>query len=259
MSKRVLLVGEPPFIDTLSNLCTTHGFKLTVYDSADLDDQDILDQMVKDATKCDIFLESLNESSASKLWLIEGVEPNLRENTPILTHALCASATEVASWCELSERVVGYSLLPPVHVPGLVEFAPSMQADFQSVTLAKDFLEKLGLETVRVPDAPGLVRARIVFSLINEAVLALDEKVASAEDIDKALKTATYYPRGPLEWADEIGLDVIMATLTAMRDFWGEERYHPAPLLKQKVRAGQLGKKVGRGFFIEAAMEPSDS
>jgi 3-hydroxybutyryl-CoA dehydrogenase len=255
MSKRVLLVGEPPFIDTLSTLCTTHGFKLTAYDSADLDDQDTLDQMVKDATKCDLFVESLNESTASKLWLIEGVEPYLRENIPILTHALCASATEVASWCELSERVVGYGLLPPIRVPGLVEFAPSLQADFQSVTLAKDFFEKLGFEIVRVPDAPSLVRARLVFSLINEAVLALDEKVASAEDIDKALKTATYYPRGLLEWADEIGLDVMMASLTAMRDFWGEERYHPASLLKQKVRAGHLGKKVGRGFFIEPVIE----
>ncbi len=251
MNKRVLIVGEPPFSDILNDLCNTAKFKTTCYQLGELDDQDNLDQMVKDATRADFFVETLNESAASKLWLIEGVEPNLRENVPILTHALSASATEVASWCELPERVVGFGLLPPVHVPALVEFAPSMQADFMSVSLAKDFLEKLGLEIVRVPDAPGLVRARVVFSMINEAVLALDEKITTAEEIDKAMKAAVSYPRGPLEWADEIGLDVVMATLMAMRDFWGEERYHPAPLLKQKVRAGQLGRKSGRGFFID--------
>lgn len=258
MNKRVLIVGEPPFTKILNDLSNDAKFKATCYEIGDLDDQDTLDQMVKDATRCDYFVESLNESSASKLWLIEGVEPNLRESVPILAHVLSASATEVASWCEVPERVVGFGLLPPVQVPALVEFAPSIQADFMSVTLAKDFLEKLGLEVVRVSDAPGLVRARVVFSLINEAVLALDEKVTTAEEIDKAMKSALSYPRGLLEWADEIGLDVIMGTLIAMRDFWGEERYHPAPLLKQKVRAGQVGRKSGRGFFIEPILEQSE-
>jgi 3-hydroxybutyryl-CoA dehydrogenase len=148
--------------------------------------------------------------------------------------------------------VVGFGLLPPTpKPPGKIEFAPALQADIQIATTAREFLERVGFEIVRVPDTPGLVRARLLLTLINEAAFALDEKLASAQDIDKALQSTCKLPRGPLAWADEIGLDIVLGSLLGMADFWGEERYRPAPLLKQKVRAGHLGKKSGQGFFVD--------
>ena len=217
----------------------------------ELDDQDNLDKLVDDAAKCDIFIESLNESAASKMWLVEGVEVNLKDQTPVLTNALCASATEVASWCENPRRVIGFGLLPPLTTPGKIEFAPALQADVQNATAAREFLEKVGFQIVRVPDTPGLVRGRLLMTLINEAAFLLAEKLATAKDIDTALQQACKLPRGPLAWADEIGLDIVLGTLLGMVDFWGEERYRPVPLLKQKVRAGHLGKKSGQGFFVD--------
>ena len=251
MSKHVIIAGEAPYIEILSGFCTAKGLKVDTFRIDELDDQDTLDKLVDDAAKCDVFIESLNESVASKMWLVEGIEINLKDQTPVLTNALCASTTEVASWCENPRRVIGFGLLPPLKAPGKIEFAPALQADIQSATAAREFLEKLGFEIVRVPDTPGLVRGRLLFTLINEAVFALDEKLASAKDIDTALQHACKLPRGPLAWADEIGLDIVLGTLLGMYDFWGEERYRPSPLLKQKVRAAHLGKKTGQGFFVD--------
>jgi 3-hydroxybutyryl-CoA dehydrogenase len=251
MSKQVIIAGEAPYVEILRDLCTEKGFKVDVHRIDELDEQENLDKLVDDAAKADIFIESLNESVASKMWLVEGVEINLKDQAPILTNALCASATEVASWCENPRRVIGIGVLPPFKTPGKIEFAPALQTDVPNATAAREFLEKAGFEIVRVPDTPGLVRGRLLMTLINEAAFVLNEKLASAEDIDKALQQACKLPRGPLAWADEIGLDVVLGSLLGMYDFWGEERYRPAPLLKQKVRAGHLGKRSGQGFFVD--------
>ncbi|NJN55033.1 MAG: hypothetical protein HC804_09925 [Anaerolineae bacterium] len=111
------------------------------------------------------------------------------------------------------------------------------------------FARQLKQEPVMVADGPGLVRARVVCCLINEAVSALMEGVASAEDIDKAMKLGTNYPYGPLEWADFIGLDTVLGILTGLFKEWGEDRYRPCPLLRHMVAARQLGRKTGQGFF----------
>jgi 3-hydroxybutyryl-CoA dehydrogenase len=153
--------------------------------------------------------------------------------------------------------VVGYGLLPPISVTGLVEFAPALQTDFEMAARARRFWEELGFGVVRVPDTPGLVRPRVVCSIINEAIHTMQESGLSVEDLDIAMTHGMNYPRGPLSWADEIGLDVVIGTLEALLRYWGEERYRPAPLLRQKVYAGHLGKKTGRGFYTyEAAPSP---
>lgn len=259
MNKHVIIAGEPPFIDLLHDQCRAKGATVSLYNINDLDDQVILDRLVAESTTCDFFIESLNESPASKQWLIEGIEANLRDHTPLLTHSLCTTATEVASWCVMPSRVVGFGLFPPLTVtPYPLEFVPALQTDVKTAALAREFWQKLDLEVVRVADTPGLVRARLICSLINQAIFLLDEKIASAEDIDTALQLTYRLPMGPLAWADEIGLDVLLGTLSGMYEFWNEERYRPAPLLKQKVRARHLGKKVGRGFFVDPLVQPSE-
>ncbi|HML24455.1 MAG TPA: 3-hydroxyacyl-CoA dehydrogenase family protein [Aggregatilinea sp.] len=246
---RVLIVGEVPFVDALAGLCRAKNHKVDLFLSQDLEDQETLDAMVKAATRAQIAIESLNESQSAKMWLVEGIEANIPPDTPMLVSALAASATEIASWAEYPNRVVGYGLLPPVVTAGLVEFAPALQTDFDSATRARRFWEELGFEVVRVPDTLGLVRARIVCNLVNEAVYTLAASGNSVEDIDTAMRLGMNFPRGPLSWADEIGLDVVAGVLDGLLRTYGDERYRPAPLLRQKIYAGQVGKKSGKGFY----------
>ncbi len=258
MPKHVIIAGEEPYIEHLHKLATARGHRVDLYYIDDLDEQETLDKLVSDAATCDIFIESLNESTASKIWLIEGIEVNMKDDALVMTNALCASPTEIASWCADPRRVIGFGLIPPFKDDGPLEFVPALQTELKFATEAREFWQRLGYGVVRVPDTPGMVRARLVCTLINEAVFALNQKIASAEDIDTALKLSQGLPLGPLAWADELGLDVVLGTLTGMYDFWGEERYRPAPLLKQKVRAGHLGKKVGRGFFVDPLLSPPE-
>lgn len=246
---RVLIVGEVPFVDTLAGLCRARDHKVDLFLADDLQDQATLDRMVRAATRCQLAIESLNESQAAKLWLVEGVEVNLPPDVPLLVSALSASATEIASWTDHPARVTGYGLLPPIAVTGMVEFAPALQTDFEIAARARRFWEDLGFEVVRVPDSAGLVRPRIVCSWINEAVRVMAATGVTVEDLDLALQLGMTAPRGPLTWADEIGLDVVLGTLEGLLRYWGHERYRPAPLLRQKVYAGHLGKKTGRGFY----------
>ena len=246
---RVLIVGEVPFVDTLAGLCLAKNHKVDLFLANTLEDQEILDNMVRAATRCQLAIESLNESQSAKLWLVEGIEANLSDTALFLVSALAVSATEIASWTEHPERVTGYGLLPPFSATSLVEFTPALQTDFESAARARRFWEELGFGVVRVPDVCGLVRPRIVCGVINEAIYTLMETGISVEDLDTAMQLGMNFPRGPLSWADEIGLDVVLGTLEGLLRTWGDRRYHPAPLLRQKVFAGHLGKKTGQGFY----------
>jgi 3-hydroxybutyryl-CoA dehydrogenase len=131
----------------------------------------------------------------------------------------------------------------------VVELAAALQTSEQALAQATLFWEGLGQETIVVGDGPGLVRARTVCCLINEAVSALMEGVATAADIDKAMVLGTNYPHGPLAWADLIGLDAVLGVMTGLFEEWGDDRYRPSPLLRRMVQAGRLGRKTGEGFY----------
>lgn len=253
---RVLIVGEVPFVDTLAGLCRARDHKVDLFVADDLQNQDTLDKMVRAATRCQLAIESLNESQAAKLWLVEGVEVNLQPDVPLLVSSVSASATEIASWTDHPARVVGYGLLPPISLTEMVEYTPALQTEFEIAARARRFWEDLGFEVVRVPDSAGLVRPRIVCALINEAVKILAQSSLPVEELDLALQHALNAPRGPLSWADEIGLDVVLGTLEGLLRYWGHDRYRPAPLLRQKVYAGHLGKKTGRGFYKYDSLLP---
>jgi 3-hydroxybutyryl-CoA dehydrogenase len=118
------------------------------------------------------------------------------------------------------------------------------------VSAAEQLFKSLGKETIRVKDSAGLTFPRIVSLIINEAARSLEEGVASAEEIDIAMKLGVNYPQGPLRWADQIGLDEVLSVLEGLHRETGEDRYRPAPLLKKLVSAGFLGEVRGRGFYL---------
>jgi 3-hydroxybutyryl-CoA dehydrogenase len=141
---------------------------------------------------------------------------------------------------------VGFHLLPPLG--RLVELTRAETSSSAAVAAAERFFATLGMHAEWVADAPGLVLGRIVGQLVNEAAFALGEGVGSAEDIDRGMVLGLSHPRGPLEWGDLIGLDQLLALLDGLNDFYREERYRAAPLLRRHVTAGRLGQHVGQGF-----------
>src|SRR5690606_31155101 len=154
------------------------------------------------------------------------------EDALLMTSCLPVSATRAASWTRRPDRVVGFAVLPPVPDEGIIELTRAMQTSEAALVQAELFWRGLGQETLVVADGPGLVRARTGCRLINEAASLLMEGVASAEDIDLAMRLGMNYPIGPLAWADLIGLDAVLGVMTGLFEEWGDDRYRPTPLLR---------------------------
>lgn len=244
----VIVAGEIPFVTELSKLCHAAGHQTKVYLVEDFFNA-IESGYVEHLEDVDVLIEIHNESPTAKQELLMGLAGVLPSNALVLSSALPTSTTEIASWIHRPERVVGFGLVPPIEAGSVVELAAGLQTAGEMLQQAAEFWHTLGLETVEVKDGPGLIRARTLCCLINEAVSALMEGVATAEDIDKAMQLGTNYPRGLLAWADYIGLDAVLGVMTGLFTEWGESRYRPSPLLKRMVLAGKLGQKSGEGFY----------
>jgi len=197
----------------------------------------------------EIAIELHNESAAVKGEILSAMGQYLPADALILTSALATSATLAASWVDHPERVVGFGVLPPVPDEGIIELAGAMQTSEAALAQAELFWRGLGQETVVVVDGPGLVRARTVCCLSNEAAGMAMEGVAAPADIDEAMQLGMNFPRGPLAWADLIGLDAVLGVMTGLFEEWGDDRYRPSPQLRRMVAAGRLGVKTGAGFF----------
>ena len=167
----------------------------------------------------------------------------------MLAHCAPYTVTEIASTLRPTESVAGFAVVGNPTSTVLVEIAGGVNSDDVAVAAGMAFFGALGKEPVQVGDGPGMVFGRILSMIVNEAASALDDRVASAEDIDTALKLGVAYPRGPLEWADELGLDFVLQTVRTLQADYGDDRYRPAMRLRRLVQAGQLGRKAGRGFF----------
>lgn len=168
--------------------------------------------------------------------LLVGRQPS--PEVPVLVEASTRSTTEMAAQTVNPAQVVGYGGLPRVSRRQLVEVAPGLRTDPAATAMAVRFFHSLGRDTEVVADGPGLVAARLLACLINEAAFALQEGVATAEGIDTAMRLGLNYPLGPLEWADELGLDAVLAVLEGLQRETGEDRYRPAPYLRKRAVAG---------------------
>ncbi len=171
-------------------------------------------------------------------------------NSPVvLTVSADKTATEARELYE-DFSIIGFNGLPGLF-PQLrsVELAPALGTDEKAISLARRFFKHLDFSCEVVADRPGYVLPRILSMIINEAAFSVMEGVADPADIDTAMRLGTNYPRGPLEWADAIGLDVVLAVLNGLHREYGQERYRPCTLLRQMERAGRTGKETGQGFY----------
>ncbi|MFO7538350.1 MAG: 3-hydroxyacyl-CoA dehydrogenase family protein [Chloroflexota bacterium] len=246
---KVLITGELPFVTEVGELCLAAGHDTAIYVVEELLDAGHSEGAMPEAAPAEVVIELHNESATTKEALLAAVGRAVSPQALILTSVLPVSTTQAAAWLPHPERVVGIGLLPPLRAKGIIELAGGLQTAASALSRARQFWQQTGQETRVVGDGPGLVRARTVCCLINEAVSALQEGVATPADIDTAMKLGTNYPHGPLEWADLIGLDTVLGVMTGLYSEWGEDRYRPTPLLKRMVLAGKLGRKAGEGFY----------
>ena len=245
----VVIIGDPPFLEEIAGLCVRagHVVRALTVDTILGDWSDL--EYATDLLNADVVIEACHRSRRTRRQMVSFVETVYPPDTLLLVSALTASTTAIASSTSAPQRIVGYGLLPPLADTGMVELAAGLNSGKDALQQAAAFWRTVGYEAAVVADGPGLVRGRLIACIINEAAGALQDRVASAADIDTAMQLGTNYPHGPLAWADHLGLDVVLAIMTGLYEEWGEDRYRPAPLLRRKVLAGQLGKKTHHGFF----------
>ena len=203
---------------------------------------------LEDLADCDVVVEAALEDIDVKRDIFSDLDEVVDDGAVLATNTSTLSITTIAAATERPESVLGLHFMNPVPVMKGVEVVDGEKTDGDVLEFAHAFAEDLGKETWESDDKPGFVTNRILMPWINEGIRALDEGVATKEDIDDGMTLGTNVPMGPLQLADHIGLDICLHATETLHEELGD-RYTPAYLLKRKVEAGDLGKKTGEGFY----------
>jgi 3-hydroxybutyryl-CoA dehydrogenase len=198
--------------------------------------------------EADLVIEAAPERIDLKLQLFADIERLAPKHAIVASNTSALSITEMAATLSHPGRVAGMHFFNPVHKMKLIEIVQALESGPDTLQTIEDVSRRMGKETVLVRESPGFITTRVNASLGNEAFFMLMEGVASARDIDKALKLGLNHPMGPFELVDLVGLDTRLSILQYLHGILGE-KYRPCPLLVQHVKAGRLGRKVGRGVY----------
>ncbi len=200
------------------------------------------------AKGADFAIEAVPEKLDLKREIFAGLEAHAPEHAVLATNTSTIPVSRIAGAVKRPERVIGMHFFNPVHIMKLVEIIRGSETSDETVTRTEEVSRAMGKETVLVNESPGFVTSRMNALIGNEAFRMLEEGVASAADIDKALKLGLNHPMGPFEMVDLVGLDARLNNLRSLHSELGD-RYRPSPLLEKMVEEGRLGKKTGRGVY----------
>lgn len=203
----------------------------------------------EDAKNVQLVIEAATENRDIKLSIFKQLDELTTPETILASNTSSLSITDIAAATVHQERVIGMHFFNPAPVMKLVEVIKALQTSEEVVKTVRELTDKIGKTAVDVRDSYGFVVNRVLIPMINEAIFILGEGVASAEEIDEAMKLGANHPIGPLALADLIGLDVCLAIMGVLNNGVGDPKYRPAPLLKKMVEANKLGRKTKEGFF----------
>ena len=207
------------------------------------------------AREADLVIEAVPEEMESKIEIFTLLDKVCRPETILASNTSSLSVTEIASVTYRASKCVGMHFFNPVHKMKLLEVVRALETDDATLAAAVDVGKRMGKEVVVIKESPGFITSRINAMIGNEAFHMLQEGVASPQDIDKALKLGLNHPMGPFEMVDLVGLDTRLHILEYLHKTLGE-KFRPAPLLVQYVKAGRLGRKAGRGVYEYPGQEP---
>lgn len=203
----------------------------------------------EDLKPAQLVIEAATENLPIKLKILQQLDGIVAPEAVIASNTSSISITQLAAVLGRPERFIGMHFFNPVPVMELLEVIRGLQTSDEAYALAMHFAELVGKKAITVRNSPGFAVNRILCPMLNEAIYALQEGVATAEDIDAGMKLGCNHPIGPLALCDMVGLDTLLAVMEVFQEGFGDPKYRPAPLLREMVAAGRYGRKSGRGFY----------
>jgi 3-hydroxybutyryl-CoA dehydrogenase len=251
----VLRARRQTSVDNGIATVTKNFEKLVAKEKISAADKDAILARVKGSTDINIIadaeliIEAATEEMESKKALFAELDKLCKPEAIIATNTSSLSITEIASSTGRPDKIIGMHFFNPVPAMKLIEIIKGLATSDETMKTIVDLAVKVGKTPVEVNEAPGFVVNRVLIPMINEAIGILADDVASASDIDEAMKLGANHPMGPLALGDLIGLDVCLAIMETLYGEFGDTKYRPHVLLRKKVRGGELGRKTGKGFF----------
>lgn len=277
--KTVGIVGAGTMGNGIAQVCATAGLNVTMVDIAEdalekgvqtiqkslerlvkkeklsTNDKDSALRLVNTTTQLadlknvDLVIEAASEAEAVKLSLIKQLDGIVKPEAIIASNTSSISITKLAAASSRPNRFIGMHFFNPVPVMMLVELIEGLQTDNATRQAAEEFVGLIQKTTITAKNSAGFAVNRILVPMLNEAVFVLQEGIASAEDIDKGMQLGCNHVIGPLALADLIGLDTLLSVMEVFYSSFNDPKYRPAPLLREMVEAGYMGRKSGRGFY----------